>query len=93
MWLPIRAAISVTIEGTREACDQARRVLETLYEQLRNGGDLVVGDVDGAIRQAMAQGSLFDGEPAGERRILPTSRCASAPCAPAPPDRTPIFAR
>ena len=24
----------VTIEGTREACDQARRVLETLYEQL-----------------------------------------------------------
>ncbi len=57
----------VTIEGTREACDQARRVLETLYEQLRNGGDLVVGDVDGAIRQAMAQGSLFDGDPSAER--------------------------
>ena len=54
----------VTIEGTREACDQARRVLETLYEQLKNGGDLVVGDVEGAIRQAMAQGSLFDGDPA-----------------------------
>ncbi len=57
----------VTIEGTREACDQARRVLETLYEQLRNGGDLVAGDVEGAIRQAMAQGSLFDGDPDGAR--------------------------
>jgi phosphate starvation-inducible PhoH-like protein len=54
----------VTIEGSREACDQARRVLETLYDQLKNGGDLVQGDVEGAIRQAVAQGSLFDGEPA-----------------------------
>jgi phosphate starvation-inducible PhoH-like protein len=52
----------VTIEGTREACDQARRVLETLYEQLKNGGELVSGDVEGAIRQAVAQGSLFDNE-------------------------------
>jgi phosphate starvation-inducible PhoH-like protein len=50
----------VTIEGTREACDQARRVLETLYEQLKNGGDLTQGDVEGAIRQVVAQGSLFD---------------------------------
>ena len=52
----------VTIEGTREACDQARHVLESLYEQLRNGADLVAGDVEGAIRQAVAQGSLFDGD-------------------------------
>jgi phosphate starvation-inducible PhoH-like protein len=50
----------VTIEGSREACDQARRVLETLYEQLKNGGDLAQGDVEGAIRQVVAQGSLFD---------------------------------
>jgi phosphate starvation-inducible PhoH-like protein len=57
----------VTIEGTREACDQARRVLETLYEQLRNGGDIATGDVEGAIRQAMAQGSLFDGDPSGAK--------------------------
>jgi phosphate starvation-inducible PhoH-like protein len=54
----------VTIEGTREACDQARRVLETLYEQLKNGGEIVPGDVEGAIRQAVAQGSLFDNDPA-----------------------------
>ena len=52
----------VTIEGTREACDQARRVLETLYDQLKNGGDIAQGDVEGAIRQAVAQGSLFESE-------------------------------
>jgi phosphate starvation-inducible PhoH-like protein len=50
----------VTIEGRREACDQARRVLEALYEQLKNGADITQGDVEGAIRQVMAQGSLFD---------------------------------
>jgi phosphate starvation-inducible PhoH-like protein len=54
----------VTIEGTRDACAQARRVLETLYEQLKNGHDLVAGDVEGAIRHAIAQGSLFDFESA-----------------------------
>jgi phosphate starvation-inducible PhoH-like protein len=50
----------VTIDGSREACDQARRVLEGLYEQLKRGGELVSGDVEGAIRLAIAQGSLFD---------------------------------
>src|SRR3954463_16603846 len=39
----------VTIEGSRESCDQARRVLENLYEQLKLGNDLVSGDVEGAI--------------------------------------------
>jgi phosphate starvation-inducible PhoH-like protein len=53
----------VTIEGSRDACDQARRVLESLYEQLKGGGELVSGDVEGAIRHALAQGSLFDSDP------------------------------
>jgi phosphate starvation-inducible protein PhoH and related proteins len=57
----------VTLEGSREACDQARRVLESLYERLKRGDDLVQGDVDGAIRLAMAQGSLFDFDPAAAR--------------------------
>jgi phosphate starvation-inducible PhoH-like protein len=35
-------------------------VLEGLYEQLRRGDELVSGDVEGAIRLAIAQGSLFD---------------------------------
>src|SRR5215470_12603483 len=57
----------VTIEGPREACDQARQVLETLYEQLKSGGDIVQGDVEGAIRQTVSQGSLFDSDPATAR--------------------------
>src|SRR5580692_11995662 len=50
----------VTLEGPREACEQARHVLEGLYERLKHGDELVQGDVDGAIRLALSQGSLFD---------------------------------
>jgi phosphate starvation-inducible PhoH-like protein len=50
----------VTLEGTRDACEQARRVLEGLYDTLKRGQDLTQGDVEGAIRLAIAQGSLFD---------------------------------
>ena len=50
----------VTIEGSRAGCEQARRVLEGLYEQIKRDHDLTQGDVEGAIRQAIAQGSLFD---------------------------------
>ncbi len=57
----------VTLDGSREACEQARRVLENLYERLRNGDELVQGDVEGNIRLAMAQGSLFDFDPATAR--------------------------
>jgi phosphate starvation-inducible PhoH-like protein len=57
----------VTLEGSREACEQARRVLEGLYAQLRSGRDLVSGDVEGAIRMAIAQGSLFDYDQANAR--------------------------
>src|SRR5262245_19050042 len=58
----------VTIEGSRDACEQARRVLEGLYEQLKHGNELVQGDVEGAIRLAIAQGSLFDFDPASARQ-------------------------
>ena len=57
----------VAIDGSRSGCEQARRVLEGLYEQLKRGRDLHQGDVDGAIRQAIAQGSLFDYDPASAR--------------------------
>ena len=57
----------VTIEGSREACEQARRVLEGLYDQLKHGNELVAGDVEGAIRLAVSQGSLFDFDPATAR--------------------------
>jgi phosphate starvation-inducible protein PhoH and related proteins len=57
----------VTIEGSRGACEQARRVLEGLYEQIKHGHELSPGDVEGAIRQAIAQGSLFDYDAASAR--------------------------
>ena len=57
----------VTLVGAREACDQARRVLEGLYERLKRGDELASGDVEGTIRLAIAQGSLFDFDPAQAR--------------------------
>src|SRR5512147_1958034 len=39
----------VTLDGSRGACEQARRVLEGLYENLKRGRDLSQGDVEGAI--------------------------------------------
>src|SRR5262245_64084163 len=42
----------VTIEGGRAAVEQARRVLEGLYQPRKRGNDLVAGDVEGADRLA-----------------------------------------
>jgi phosphate starvation-inducible PhoH-like protein len=50
----------ITIAGSRDGCDAARRVLEALYAQATQGHDLSQGDVEGAIRAVIAQGSLFE---------------------------------
>jgi phosphate starvation-inducible PhoH-like protein len=57
----------VTVAGSRDGVERARRVLEGLYERLRRGDELVSGDVEGAIRLAIAQGSLFDYDAASAR--------------------------
>src|SRR6195256_2228829 len=57
----------VTVAGSRDGVEHARRVLEGLYEQLKRGDELVSGDVEGAIRLAIAQGSLFDYDAASAR--------------------------
>ncbi len=57
----------ITIAGSRDACEQARRVLEGLYDELKRGHELSTGDVEGAIRLAIAQGSLFDFDTASSR--------------------------
>src|SRR3984885_10558556 len=57
----------VTLQGAREPCEQARQVLESLYERLKRGDELVQGDVDGTIRMTLSQGSLFDFDPASPR--------------------------
>src|ERR1700749_490185 len=57
----------VTVAGSRDGWEQARHVLEALYDQLKRGQDLTTGDVEGAIRLAIAQGSLFDFDAATSR--------------------------
>jgi phosphate starvation-inducible PhoH-like protein len=49
----------VTIKGPSDSCDQARRVLENLYERVKLGHTVTLGDVDGAIEEGALQGSLF----------------------------------
>src|SRR3569833_4198891 len=50
----------ITIAGSRDGCDAARRVLETLYTQALQGHDLSQGEVAGAIRAVLAQGSQYE---------------------------------
>jgi phosphate starvation-inducible PhoH-like protein len=57
----------ITLDGSRDAVEQGRRVLEGLYERIQRGDELVTGDIEGAIRLAIAQGSLFDYEPGAAR--------------------------
>jgi len=57
----------VTIDGAPAACEQTRRVLEGLYARLQRGQDIATGDVEGAIRQAIAQVPVPDGAPAAAR--------------------------
>ena len=49
----------VTVKGPSENCEQARRVLETLYERVKSGHSVSLGDVDGAIEEGVLQGTLF----------------------------------
>ena len=57
----------VSIEGPRESCEQARKTLEGLYDELRQGRDVGAGDVEGALRAAQTQTSLFENETAAEK--------------------------
>ncbi len=49
----------VVVRGTPVASEQTRRVLEGLYERVRSGAELTIGDVDGVIQETAFQGSLF----------------------------------
>lgn len=49
----------VVIKGPNVIAEQARHVLESLYEQVREGITITTGEVDGAIEESTLQGSLF----------------------------------
>ena len=55
----------VGLRGPRDSVEQAKRVLESLYQRLRSGQPVALGDVDGALRMIAGQGTLFgaDGAP------------------------------
>ena len=53
----------VLIRGPKEACEQARRVLEMLYERAKLGQPADAGDVEGVIEETVFQGTLFPSEP------------------------------
>lgn len=57
----------VTFKGPQEACEHARRVLESLYERARPDQPISTGDVDGAIHECALQGTLFPKELDGPR--------------------------
>jgi len=44
----------VNLRGSAAATDQARRVLDALYVRLEDGEDIQPGDVEGAVKQAVA---------------------------------------
>lgn len=53
----------VIIRGMPEAADKARRTLEILYDRARHVTAITLGDVDGAVHEIEAQGSLFSVSP------------------------------
>ncbi len=52
----------ITIKGTLAATQNARRILEKLYERVRQGHNPGLADIDGAIEEELLQGSLFPEE-------------------------------
>src|SRR6187399_13619 len=69
----------ITIAGSRDGCDAARRVLETLYSQAVQGHDLSQGEVEGAIRVVLAQGSLFEFDPKAAKASFETINLRKRP--------------
>jgi phosphate starvation-inducible PhoH-like protein len=50
---------NVILKGPPESTEQARRVLERLYDRVRSDESLSPGDVDGVIQETALQGTLF----------------------------------
>jgi phosphate starvation-inducible PhoH-like protein len=49
----------LTVKGSREGVERAKRTLDLLYEQAKSGRAFSKGDVDGALQEAALQGQLF----------------------------------
>jgi phosphate starvation-inducible protein PhoH and related proteins len=60
----------ISIKGPKEACENARRVLEMLYARAKLGQAADLGDVEGAIAEVALQGSLFPGDADGAKSLF-----------------------
>ena len=49
----------ISIKGAAPEIQKARRILERLYDRVRQGRPLMLADVDGAIEEELSQGTLF----------------------------------
>jgi phosphate starvation-inducible protein PhoH and related proteins len=52
----------IILKGPKEACENARRVLELLYARAKLGQAAGPGDVEGAVAEVELQGNLFPNE-------------------------------
>ena len=49
----------VTIKGPPDACERTRHVLQLLYDRIKLGQPIAMGDIDGAVQEGLLQGVLF----------------------------------
>ena len=49
----------VTIKGAPDACERTRHILQLLYDRIKGGQPISLGDIDGAIQEGLLQGVLF----------------------------------
>jgi len=66
----------VALRGSRDSVEQAKRLLDGLYQRLKAGQQITLGDVDGALRMSASQGVLFTPEGA-PKAVAPTGGAAS----------------
>lgn len=67
----------VTLKGTPESRERARLVLQNLYERVKSGQRISLGDVDGAIQEGTLQGILFPAGAGTEGDKLPFDQIAT----------------
>jgi phosphate starvation-inducible PhoH-like protein len=67
----------VTLKGKPEACEAGRIVLDSLYHQLQKGQPLDNGDVDGAIRLALAHDKQLELPEVGSKSRLSYAQIAT----------------
>jgi phosphate starvation-inducible PhoH-like protein len=67
----------VTLKGPPDACERARHVLQMLYDRIKLGQPISMGDIDGAIQEGLLQGVLFPSSVDGVAEKTPFEQIAT----------------